>query len=297
MSIEKDTEIKSRYEDYSVEELKEALSAIFNSTDEFSDSDVEQMDEIMAVLNRRNPLPRRYSAEESLKHFRENYSEELSRLGVRNTGEVMEERAVADADVVRIVSEKEASHPARLRKVFRVGLIAAVMSMVILAAAVTASAMGCDLFGWVPRWNGEAFTFGRESPEPNEMSDSSPIAVTLEQLDIHEPLYPTWLPDGFILKTSVIETDPVFLHEIYYCDDRHISITIQSASHFDTGIYQKDDTPPYEYYVEDHLHYIVADKSQYSATWECNGFDVLLMGNVTFEELKQIINSVYKGAS
>lgn len=292
MSIEKDTEIKSRYEDYSAEELKEALNAIFDSADEFSDADVEQMDEIMAVLNRKNPLPRRYTAEESLKHFLENHSEELSRLGVRNTGEVMEEEAVADADVVRIVSEKESSHPARLRKVLRVGLIAAVIAVVILAAAVTASAMGCDLFGWVPRWNGEAFSFGRESPEPNELHDTSKIVGALKELGVDSPIFPNWLPDDFVLTDFVIEKDPLFLHEIYFNGDRFLSITIEPSSSALTYIYQKEDTPPIEYYSNNTTFYIITDIDQYTAIWQTDHYAAYIVGNISLDEMKKIIGSV-----
>lgn len=69
------------YEKLSVAELKQALNAIFDTREEFSDSDVEQMDKIMAVLDKKNPISQRYTAEESLKHFWENYGEELHRLG------------------------------------------------------------------------------------------------------------------------------------------------------------------------------------------------------------------------
>ena len=291
----KDAEIQSRYEDYSVEELREALNAIFDSTDDYSDSDVEQMDAIMAVLNKKNPLPRRYTAEESWKHFQENYREELSRLGVRNTGEVMEETQVADADVVRMVPEKEKARPVRHRKLMRFGLVAAAVIVLFIAAAATASALGYNLFGWVPRWNDEAFSFGGEEAKPNELSDSSPIAVALEQLGIHEPLYPTWLPEGFVSKTSIVQTDPIFLHESYFNGDRCLTITIQSTSHFDSGIYQKDGSAPYEYYVNNNSHYILSDNDQLSATWEYDSLTVLIMGNVSLEEMMRIIDSVYEG--
>lgn len=288
----KDAEIQSRYEDYSVEELREALNAIFDSTDDYSDSDVEQMDEIMAVLNKKNPLPRRYTAEESWKHFQENYREELSRLGVRNTGEVMEETQVADADVVRMVPEKEKARPVRHRKLMRFGLVAAAVIVLFIAAAATASALGYNLFGWVPRWNNEAFSFGGEEAKPNELSDSSPIAVALEQLGIHEPLYPTWLPEGFVSKTSIIQTDPIFLHEIYYAGDRSLSITIEPSSSSHTYTYQKEDESPLEYYSNNILFYIVSDVDQYTAIWQSDNYAAYIMGNITLEEMKQIIDSV-----
>ena len=154
MSIEKDTEIRSKYDDYSVGELKAALNAIFDSSDEFSDSQVEEMDAIMAVLTKKNPLPHRYTAEESWKIFQETYSEELSRIGIRNTEEVMEEEpeedTVAATDPAVVIPEAsakrtapesvttESGHGKGYRRLLHTALIAAavVAAMVIISLAV-----------------------------------------------------------------------------------------------------------------------------------------------------------------
>ena len=197
MSMNKDTEIQSRYEDYSVEELQEALNAIFDSADDFTDSDVEQMDEIMAVLNRKNPLPQRYTAEESWKHFQENYSEELSRLGVRNTGEVMEEETKeatnADVAVVMPIAHTEKAHAVSAgseskhgkisQKLIRTALIAAAVVALMVIITVSAAAAGFDIWGWVPV-RGEG-TFQLVS-EGTAVSTSLDIPTALKQLGIED---------------------------------------------------------------------------------------------------------------
>ena len=73
---------KSKYEEYSVEELQRAFRSIFLSSGEFSDADIEEMDRILAVLKRKRPVPRKYSTEESWKLFLETYSEEFARIGI-----------------------------------------------------------------------------------------------------------------------------------------------------------------------------------------------------------------------
>ncbi len=83
MVLERNAETNTKNENYSVEELENALTDIFDSTDLFTDSQVEEMDAIMAVLTKKNPLPHGYTAEESWKVFKERYSEELSRLGLK----------------------------------------------------------------------------------------------------------------------------------------------------------------------------------------------------------------------
>ena len=293
MPNDKDAEIKSRYEDYSVEELKEAFQTIFLYTTDYSEADIEEMDKIVAVLKKKNPVPRKYTTEESWKLFQEMHEEELSRLGVHDAEEVVEEESAADTDAVQTTPTVEAMRPVRHRKWLRAGLFAAILAVLILAFTVTA--LACNFFGWIPKWNNEALSFGEDKSEPNELSDSSPIAVTLAQLGIDEPLYPHWMPEGFRLTTSVIETDPLFLHESYFKGDQYLSITIEPASHLDVGVYEKDNEVPCEYSINNRVHYIVSDRDQYSATWDCGDLKVLVMGNVRLEEIKRIIDSFYEG--
>ena len=301
MTNDKDTEIRSRYEDYSVEELKEAYQTIFLYSSEYSDDDLAEMDEILAILKKKNPVPRKYTTEESWELFQETYSEELSRLGVQNAEEVIQKNPPADAEEVpsisevKSISEDHTLRPVRGRKMLRVAVVAAAIVVILVAAAATASALGYSFFGWVPKWNSEVLGFGEdESPAPNELHDTRKIPAALEQLGIDEPLYPTWLPEGFKINFSAIEMDPVFLHEGYTDGKRYLSITIEPSSSTEKGIYQKDDIVPYEYCVNEHIHYIVSDIEQYSATWNTGGYGVLLVGNVSLEEMKKMIDSVYE---
>lgn len=305
MSIEKDTEIKSRYEDYSVEELKEALNAIFNTTDEFSDSDVEQMDEIMAVLNRKNPLPRRYTAEESLKHFRENYSEELSRLGVRTTGEVMEEKAekadeVDTAVVMPIIRTKqpvtepvnaETKNGRSSRKLLRAALFAAAVVALMVIITVSAAAAGFNIWGWVPVWNDSTFKF-----VPEDSVTSLDIPAALKQLGIEEPMFPTWLPEGFILEEQQIILDEnAFLHAVYVCKDRMIMITISYGDDVSGAfVVEKNSGDPVEYTKKGHAHFIVSNYEKVVAVWQVEEYSIRIFGDLTVDEIEKMIDSVYE---
>ena len=69
VQINQDAEIKTKYDDFSVDELKAALKNIFFYRGEFSDADMEEMNQIMAALDKKEPISPMYSAEESLKRF------------------------------------------------------------------------------------------------------------------------------------------------------------------------------------------------------------------------------------
>lgn len=292
MTNDKDTEIRSRYEDYTVEQLKEAYQTIFLYTSDYSEADLAEMDEILAVLKKKNPVPRKYTTEESWELFQETYSEELSRLGVPGSEEVIQDNPPADADKVQPTPKAEFVHPVRHRKWLRAGLFAAILAVLILAFTVTA--LACNFFGWIPKWNNEALSFGEEKSEPNELSDSSPIAVTLAQLGIDEPLYPHWLPEGFRLTTSVIETDPLFLHESYFNGDQYLSITIEPSATADILVYQKDGKPLLKHTNNDVIHYIVYDNDQITAAWQTKDFAVFIVGNVSLDIIEKTVDSVYE---
>ena len=292
---DKDAEIKTKYDDLSVDELKEALKNTFFYSGEFSDADMEEMDQIMSALDRKDPLEPLYTAEESLKQFQEAYGEELSSLGVRNTEEVMKETPAADLDVVCSVSEVKTVRPVRRRRLLRVALVAAATIVILFAIAATASAMGYNILGWVPKWNNDVLGFGEnESPEPNALHDTRVIPAALEQMEINEPLYPSWLPEGFKIHYSEIELDPFFLHEGYSDGERYLTITIQPSSSTENIVFEKDTSPLSEYSKGNVVHYIFVDDNQVTASWQTDNYIVYITGNLSTEEIKRIIDSVYE---
>ena len=206
MSKGKDTEIKTIYDDLSVDELKEALKNIFFYAGEFTDADMEEMNKIMTVLERKEPTPPMYTAEESWKRFQETYSDELSALGVHNTEEVMQEKASAGSETVVSITEASTVRPVRRRKLLRIAAIAAAIVVIFVAATATASAMGYNIFGWVLKLNDDTIQF---VPDDSTVTTSLDIPAALKQLGVEGPIYPTWLPEGFVLAEQQRGEDAV----------------------------------------------------------------------------------------
>ena len=307
MPNEKDAEIKSRYEDYSVEELRAALDSIFDSTDEFSDSDVEQMDEIMAVLDKKDPLSQRYTAEESWKHFQENYREELSRLGVRTTWEVMEEKTgkavETDAAVVVPIAHAEEVHAGSAssetrrgkssQTLIRTALIAAAVVALMVIITVSAAAAGFNIWGWVPVWNESTFRFVSEEAASSTSMD---IPTALKHLGVDEPLFPTWLPEGFeMAEQQITFENGTFLYSAYVYKDRVIMITIRPSDEIaETAYFEKNEGDPIEYVVEDNTHFVLNNYKTTTATWRTQGYTVRIVGDITTQEMERIIDSIYE---
>ena len=290
---DEDTETMNQYDDYSAEQLKAALQRLLLYSD-LEDQDVEEMEKILAVLREKTPFEHPRTAEEMWAEIKAEHAEEIASLGIhekKDTEEVIKKEPVAAE--LRAESESTMPRPKSVRGVLRVAIIAAAMVVFIILATVTASAFGYDLWGWVPRWNDEVLSFGGEESEPNEFYDSSPIVKALKELGIEEPVYPHWLPEGFVSVFSLVQTEPLLLHESFSNDDHYISITIEPAHLADTFIFQKDESQPQEYVYHKQIHYISSDVSSYTATWQIDSILVQITGNISLDEMQRIINSIY----
>ncbi len=288
MSETKDTEIKKKYDDLSADELKEELKTAFlQSDDEIDDETMEKLDRLMAALREKEPLDHERSAEEAWEAFQQDHQEELSQIGVRNQSakEVMPSQAESDRKMVH----------RNWKPFFRFGLVAAIVVVVLFAVTAVASASGFNLWGWLPNWNSEDLRFvteATEEPENTIVVHNIPWALT--NMGITEQVYPSWIPEDMECTFSIIEEDPVFLHE-YYCDnDRILSITIVPSSASDTAVYQRDESLLEEYIVGGTVHYILHNVEEYSAVWYTENFNVHVAGNIPLSELKRIVDSVYE---
>lgn len=288
MSDRKDTEIGKEYDNLSTEELKEKLKTAFLDSEEITDDTMEELDRLMAELRKREPLDHERSAQESWKVFRQEHREELSQIGVRNqfAGEVMPSQAESDLRMKR----------QSRRPLLRVGLVAAVIVVLLFAVTVVAGAKGFDLWGWIPLWESEDLRFATETPEDDVLRDSNihDIRSALNELVITEPVYPSWIPEGFVYSASVIEADPIFLHELYTNNGQELSITITPSSGADSAVYQREDTFLEEYFTNHTIHYVFQDINHFSVVWNTEHYTVLMIGNLSLEEMKRIIDSVYE---
>ena len=221
MPEKEDAEIMTPYEDYSVDELRETFRKIFFLSD-LTDADLEEMDEILAILREKDPLPPGRSVEDLWEEFQTVYmNKELADLGIPDDLEEVNNAEPAP-NVVSVLPSMGDAHPVRpkrYRKLIRVALVAAVVVALMTAISVTAAAMGYNLWGWLPIWGDEDVRFVAETPtaEPRE-DDTHGIPSVLASLGITEPLYPTWLPEDLKRVEVKIFEEPLFLMENYLDD-------------------------------------------------------------------------------
>ena len=292
---EKDTETMTRYDDYTVEELRAALQRVFMFSD-LTDADMDEMDKILSVLREKAPFDHPHTTEEMWKRFTSEHAEELASLGIRkneDTEEVIEKGPEKSESVPYVLSEPAEKRSGKKTGFLRVAMIAAAMVVIIVAITVTASAIGIDLWGWVPKWNDSTFRF---VPEDSESATSLDIPEALKQLGVEEPLFPTWLPEGFDLAEQQITLEnEVFLYSSYVYKGQIIMINIRPSNEIaETGFIEKNAGDPIEYIARGKTHYILNNYETTTATWRSDGYTVRIVGDISVQEMERIIDSVYE---
>ena len=295
--MEKDIETMKQYDDYTVEELRAALQRYFLFS-ELDDEAVDEMEQILAVLRKKAPFTHSHTTEEMWEEFKAAHADDFAALGIRKeteTEEVVEQKPEADETVIRSEPVPVRKPRRQIRGLLRVGLIAAALIVLLAGVTVAASAMGYNLWGWIPKWTDEDVRFVAETPEqtPGE-DDNHGISSILASMGITEPLYPTWLPEDFTREETKVVEKPLFLMEKYSGNKRDLSITISTTTDLGTAIYQKEGNPPEEYIVGNITHYLFTNSSEVTALWYAGNYTSTIVGNISMDEMKRIIDSVYE---
>ena len=284
MSQARDAEIGKEYDDLSPEDLKKALKTVLLYADEINDDTMAELDRIMAALREKEPLEHERSAEEQWAVFRAEHREELSQLGIRTDDKEKEVRPGR-------TGSGQVGRRRNARVLMRIALVAALIVVLLIGAAVTASALGFELWGWAPKWTQEDLRFVTEEPGAEDVHG---IPSALKALGIDEPLYPHWLPEDMVRIRAEIQFNPVFLYEAYLGNNRRLSITIVTSSISDTAVYQRSESGSEEFIAGNTIHYIYSDVNHLTATWYIKDYTASIVGDVSIAEMEQIIDSIYE---
>jgi hypothetical protein len=111
-------------------------------------------------------------------------------------------------------------------------------------------------------------------------------------LGIDEPLYPTWLPKDLSRIETKFNEETLFLFESFQGDDRFLSITISPITGSETAVYQKEGSNPEEYSFNNTVFFIFENSNEITAVWYTKGYTVSIVGNITLDEMKNILCSV-----
>jgi len=207
-----------------------------------------------------------------------------------------------------LVNTVEARHRRSLRWF---GRIVATAAALLVALTATAYAMGYDLWGAVARWGKDTFTFISESApaETENTSISVPtnsikyesLQEALNAYEITTPLAPTEIPEGFILDEVVVigtsMNNSIRFQALYTNGDAYLSVYINmynDATNLDHSMWEKDDTYTGKFESNGIVHYLLQNNGNPMVVWQNGQFECHVWGNLSSEELINIVKSVYK---
>ena len=269
----------SKYDAMTTEELEEILRLDAQAPEE-QESDTETILYIMEVLaaRKRNNSHTGKTALEAYESFKQNYLPEVD--NIETTSEVSTKTLIA--------------FPRWLR-----GLTAtAAVLAILVAGSVTAQAFGLNIWEAVVKWTQETFQFG--DWDESNTKDTFPYASfqeALEKGNISIGLVPSWIPSGFTLVDISIEDKPMQIayKAMYTNEDRELRMTVQDYLDMIPVYVEQSDGLVEEYKVAGVTYYLFENYNAVKAVWIVDSYECYISGNVTIDDLKQMIDSIVKG--
>lgn len=281
-------------ENMSAVELAEAMEqALSTMTDETYNEAL--IDAYMDALERRSPMPEMPDTSVAYANFQQVLREVLP-------------------EVQPPTSTNSDRHPIQLRRLIRVGFVAAIAILCVFGGLVTAQAAGVDVFGAMARWTEEVFSFGTIRDEgaidtlsPDEIGqpiqnnpqihalDELEYATLQEALDaygIAEVCAPTWIPDGYIMSELYVmnsqDTGGFILDASYRSDEGLLGIEIMHFASGPSAQIEKTDDLVEQFEVNGTTFYLITNINNYTVAWQTEHYECYFFGPNEDELLKMV---------
>ena len=191
-------------------------------------------------------------------------------------------------------------------------LAAAALAILLLSVSVAAAASDHGLWELLAQWTDEVISIApgqvtRIDPDkiriPEEGTEYTNLQEALDDCGLTLPAAPKWIPEGFELKELIVNTnDPTSLAFVtcYHGDDStllislHIFLTREDGGHGGYGDFQKDEGDPIPYEEGGVTHLLSTNAGRPIALWVNGPVEGSIIGDITMDELKQIIDSIYE---
>lgn len=273
----------SKYDAMTTEELEEILRLDAQAPEE-QESDTETILYIMEVLTerKRNNVHTGKTALEAYESFKKNYMPEVDHTEIAQKG-------------------KRKTRTKSLRWLRALTATAAVLVILILGS-VTAKAFGVDIWEAVVKWTQETFHFVGDSThldDPNKSADLNHTSLqeVLISAGIQESLVPSWVLEGYQLVDVRVEQTPLQdrYNAIYKNENQVLKITVRHYLNADPLYIEQSDDLVEIYEVSGTKYYIFSNHDQTQAAWIKDSFECRILGELTIEELKLMIDSIEEG--
>lgn len=278
------------HQSYSKEQLQDELTNLmFQATEE--NLGTERLDALLDALNEVDPLPEAdsFGTKKSLERFHEKYDPVFSAMETKS-------------------AEMSGSSPAKKhssRALIKILPIAA--ALIFLFGSVTAQAFGLDIFGAIARWTSEVFQLS-DSSTPHAAIGTNPLAEgegvyydsleeAVDAFGITAPIAPKWIPERFkLVKVSAVnKSGGVLIYADYESNDGFLQVRYKEVKNIDFSSLEQEGSGVETRFKNGLEHYLLSDMDREKAFWQNGELECQIAGNVTRQEMKEIVDSIYEG--
>lgn len=259
-----------------LDELMELTEAAANG-----DVDLEKIDAYLNALDEKDPLPFEIDTEAALTDFHNKHG--------------------------LLIKESRATHRRHLKTKRTASKIAAAIAIVCVTSSLVAEACGIDVFGTIARWTSEVFHFGQnETPyaevgnypiEIGETKEYDTVQDAIDALEIAAPLVPAWIPERYERDSVIMQRkmSGISIYSTCKSDGGALKFQYRETSRADQQLIEKDEAMEHSYLAGNIRHYIIVDKAETKIVWANGVFECRISGDITEQEAKEIIKSIYTG--
>lgn len=267
----------SRYDALSTEELSEMLR-LDSEAPEGNGLDIDTLLYITGVLAERNQSTNtEKTSQEAWNSFQQDYMES-------GDGHAADEK------------------PAKNHKpvICRI-LAAAAVLVLIISIPLTARALNWgDIYGVVIQWAKETFSFvtwDTDAPSAKTTRQYASLQEALEQMEQQTVLIPSWIPEGYALQKIDLDETPFQRSYVAMYTNGEKVLTIGVYSYLETDPRRVEATADVlETYTRDNrTYYIVSNKDRIKGVWIQGSCECYIVGDLTIDEMKRMIDSIPKG--
>ena len=268
-------EMKMRLREKPLSELMEELEQM-SSISEY-DCDIDLICAYLDVLEEKAPvLPKGYDPAAEYEKFKENHSE------------------LFDVPAVPLPEKAPAgkSHFIRLKQTLVT--FAALFCVVIFVA----DASGAGVLDRLIEWGSETFSLrpasGVMELEVAEENGFKSLAVALEHYEVENPAIPTWIPNRYSIdRVAAMEAENTTTISGRYTTDSgtlFIRVAIGLGEDF---TFEENQTAEHNMYQAKGIEFVLSTNMDTErATWDINGVTYSAGGNISLDELKEMLDSI-----
>ena len=207
---------------------------------------------------------------------------------------------------------RQADHPARHRLLRTGQLVAALVALLLLLTVATAAA-GYDIWRMLAEWTAEQITLAPGQIEyidpddlhiPKEPGEYTDLQEALTAYGLNRSVVPKWLPEGFVQIHLDIEAAAkgslIIFYALYQWEKNPLVIQVniyledEERVYDSFGNFQKDEGDPIPYEAGGITHLLTTNAGRPVALWANGPAECCISGDITMEELKQMIDSIYE---